>query len=70
MSSLLKITLVRSLSGRPQKQRRVVEGLGLRKLNRSVFRENTDSIMGMVNKVCHLVKVEEVTDDSENLKNN
>lgn len=54
----LKITLVRSLIGRPQDQRAVVRSLGLRKLHSSVTHEDTPSIRGMINKVSHLVKVE------------
>ena len=56
----LKITLVRSCIGRPQKQRDNVRALGLRKLNSSVIRKDTPSIRGMINKVSHLLKVEEV----------
>ncbi len=53
----LKITLVRSGIGRPQKHKLVLKGLGLRKLNRSVIRPNTPQMWGMINKVSHLVKV-------------
>ena len=56
----LKITLVRSCIGRSQKQRDNVRALGLRKLNSSVIRKDTPSIRGMINKVSHLLKVEEV----------
>lgn len=54
----LKITLVRSLIGHPQKQREVVKGLGLRKVNSEVVRRDCPEIWGMVKKVPHLVKVE------------
>ncbi|MGB9802945.1 50S ribosomal protein L30 [Desulfofundulus sp.] len=56
----LKITLIRSLIGRPEDQRVTVRTLGLRKLHRSVVHEDTPQIRGMINKVSHLVKVEEV----------
>lgn len=56
----LKITLKRSVIGRPQKQRKVVEALGLSKLNQSVVKPNNDAIKGMVNAVSHLVDVEEI----------
>jgi large subunit ribosomal protein L30 len=56
----LKITLVRSTIGRPGDQGRAVESLGLRKLNSSVVRQDTPSIRGAVNKIKHLVTVEEV----------
>jgi large subunit ribosomal protein L30 len=57
----IKITLVRSLIGYPENQRQVVRGLGLRKPNSSVVRDDTPSIRGMVRKIPHLVKVEVVT---------
>ncbi|MDD4169178.1 MAG: 50S ribosomal protein L30 [Desulfotomaculaceae bacterium] len=56
----LKITLVRSLISRPADQRVTVRTLGLTKLNRSVIQEDTPQIRGMINKVSHLLKVEEV----------
>ncbi|MBU8871241.1 MAG: 50S ribosomal protein L30 [Gemmatimonadales bacterium] len=58
--SQLKITQVRSLIGRPQKQRRIIEALGLRKNQTAVFHNDTPAIRGMVFKVRHLVNVEEV----------
>ncbi len=56
----LRITLVRSVIGRPGDQERTVQSLGLRKVNQTVEREDTPSIRGMVNKISHLVTVEEV----------
>ncbi|KJS16754.1 MAG: 50S ribosomal protein L30 [Peptococcaceae bacterium BRH_c4b] len=56
----LKITLVRSLIGKPENQRVTVRTLGLRKLNSSVVQEDNPQIRGMVNKVSHLLRVEEV----------
>lgn len=53
------ITLVRSLAGRPERQREVLRGLGLRKLHRTVVRCDTPETRGMIAKVAHLVKVEE-----------
>lgn len=64
MSGRLRITLVRGLSGRPESVRRVVRGLGLTRLNRSVNRDDTPEIRGMVEKVKHLLRVEE-TGESE-----
>jgi large subunit ribosomal protein L30 len=55
----IKITLVRSAIARPGKHKVVLTGLGLRKLNSSVVRVDTPQIRGMVNKVSHLVRVEE-----------
>jgi len=56
----LKIKLVRSLIGRPREQREVVRGLGLRKISSEVIRKDCPEIMGMIKKVNHLVKVEEL----------
>lgn len=54
----LKVKLVRSLIGHPRKQREVVKGLGLRKVNSEVIRKDCPEIWGMIRKVPHLVKVE------------
>lgn len=62
MANKLAITLTRSVIGRPQTQRAVVKTLGLRKMHQQVVREDTPAIRGMVNKVSHLVTVEEVTE--------
>ena len=56
----LRITLVRSTIGRPADQGRTVKSLGLRKLHRTVERPDNPSIRGMVNKIRHLVVVEEI----------
>ena len=62
MSGKLKITLARGLSGRPESQRRVVKGLGLTRINRSVIRQDTPEIRGMVEKVKFLLRVEETAE--------
>ena len=59
MSGMLRITLVRSMIGRPEKHRKVLKGMGLTKVNRTVELENTPAIRGMVDKVSHLVVAEE-----------
>jgi len=56
----LRITLVRSTIGRPADQERTVASLGLRKLNSTVERPDNPSIRGMVAKIHHLVRVEEI----------
>ncbi len=56
----LKITWIRSYIGRPKDQRKVVQALGLRRLHHSVTHGDTPTIRGMVNKVSHLVTVEEI----------
>ena len=56
----LKITLTRSLIGRPEDQRATVRALGLGKTNSSVVQDDSPAIRGMVRKVRHLVRVEDV----------
>ncbi len=60
MGRKLKITLIRSYIGRPEKHRQVLRGLGLMKMNKTVILADTPEVRGMVNKVCHLVSMEEV----------
>ncbi len=55
----LKITLTRSVIGRPEDQRATVKALGLGKMNSSVVQEDSAVIRGMIRKVEHLVTVEE-----------
>ena len=62
---MLKITLVKSMIGRPEKHRKVLRGMGLTKLNKTVELQNTPAIRGMVNVVSHLVKAEEITDEAK-----
>ena len=64
MPGLLEVTLVRSMVGRPEQQRRILRGMGLTKLNRTVELEDTPSIRGMINKVTHLVKAKEKVDEA------
>ncbi len=59
MVKLLKITKVKSVIGRPEKQRKILKGMGLTKLNKTVTLVDTPQIRGMINKVIHLVSVEE-----------
>ena len=61
----LKITLVRSLIGRPDTQRRTIRSLGLRKLNSFSILPDSPTIRGQLHKVEHLIKVEEVTDEGK-----
>jgi large subunit ribosomal protein L30 len=56
----LKITQVRSIIGRPPRHRRIVRALGLRRNQTSVVHDDTPPIRGMIAKVSHLLKVEEV----------
>jgi large subunit ribosomal protein L30 len=63
MSGKLKITLRRSRIGTTPRQRQVLEGLGLRRINSSVVRPDDEAIRGMVFKVSHLVTVEAVPEE-------
>lgn len=58
----LKVTLTRSLIGRPQTQRDTVKAMGLRKLNSLVELPDNAAIRGQIHKVEHLVTVEEIQD--------
>lgn len=55
----IKITQTKSTIDRPKDQKATITALGLGKISKSVVVENTPQIAGMVNKVNHLVKVEE-----------
>ncbi|HOG19992.1 MAG TPA: 50S ribosomal protein L30 [Salinivirgaceae bacterium] len=56
----IQITQVRSSIGSTQRQKQTLEALGLRKIRQTVEHENVPEIIGMVNKVKHLVKVTEI----------
>ena len=56
----LKITQVRSKIGATERQRANLAALGLRKINHTVEHEDSAIIKGMITKVKHLVKIEEV----------
>lgn len=58
--SKIKIKQVRSSIGCPERQKATLRALGFKKLNQVVELESTPQIQGMVRKVSHLVKVEEV----------
>ena len=60
MAGELKVTLVRSTIGVIPKQRKTIEALGLRKINSVKMHKDNDAIRGMLRKVAHLVKVEEI----------
>ena len=53
----IQIKQVKSRINRPERQKRTLDALGLRKLNHVVVKEDTPAIMGMVNAVRHLVCV-------------
>ena len=55
----VKITQVKSLIDRPKRQKETVKALGLKRINDTVVKEVTPQITGMINKVAHLIEVEE-----------
>lgn len=59
VSSKIKITLVKSTIGSKEPQIATVKALGLKKINDTVEHTDTPQIRGMINKVSHLVKVED-----------
>lgn len=58
--SKIRITQIKSKNGKPERQKRTLEALGIRKMHHSVDHEATPQILGMVEKVRHLVKIEEI----------
>ena len=65
MTGILRVTLVKSMIGRPEKHRRVLRGMGLTKLGRTVELKDTPSFRGMINTVSHLVRLEEKSDETK-----
>ncbi|MBC7255544.1 MAG: 50S ribosomal protein L30 [Chloroflexi bacterium] len=64
MANKLRITYVRSAIGYNVRQKRTIRALGLRRLGATVEREDTPVVRGMINTVRHLVRVEEVNDET------
>jgi len=58
----IKITQIRSIIDRPKRQKLTIEALGLGRPNWSVVHNDTAQIRGMIQKVTHLVKIEELKD--------
>lgn len=54
----VKVTKIKSAIGRPKRQKATLEALGLRKMNSTNEVEATPQVLGMINKVKHLLKVE------------
>ena len=55
----VKVTLIKSVSGRIPSHKLCVKGLGLRRIGHTVEREDTPAVRGMINLVSYMVKVEE-----------
>ena len=64
MAGSLKVKLIRSMIGRPEKHRKVLRGMGLTRLNKTVELKDSPEIRGMINKVSHLVSTEEKADEA------
>lgn len=62
MSSTLRVTQIKGLVGRPADQRGTIRALGLKRIGHTVEKEDRPEIRGMIFKVKHLVKVEEVAE--------
>ncbi len=60
------ITQVKSVIDRSERQKRTMAALGLKKVNQHVEHEVTASLLGMVEKVSHLIRVENLVDNKEN----
>lgn len=56
----LQITQIRSTINRPKSQKATITALGLGKINKTVEKENSPQLQGMIQKISHLVKVQEV----------
>jgi len=64
----LKVTQIRSVIGRKEDQKRTIVALGLGKINRTKIHDDNLVIRGMVFKVAHLVKVEEIKEEKKAIK--
>jgi len=56
----VRVTQVRSAINRPKRQKLTLEALGIKKLNRPIDHEATPQVLGMIDKVKHLLKIEEI----------
>lgn len=64
MAEQIKVTLVKSMIGRPEKHRKILRCMGLTKIGKNVVLDNTSSNRGMINKIKHLIQAEENTNDA------
>ena len=60
MNKKIKITLIRSVINRPENQKLVVRGLGLKKLNQFKVLSDNPAVRGSIRKIAHLVQIEAV----------
>ncbi len=64
MPGKIEVTLTKSMIGRPEKHRRILRGVGLTKLNKTVTLENSPSIRGMLEHVSHLIRAKEISNET------
>ncbi len=60
----IKVKLIRGLAGKPEAQIKAVKSLGLRKTGQEVILEKNPMVMGNIRKAAHLLRVEEVSDET------
>ena len=60
MGKTIRVSLVESMIGRPEKHRRVLRSMGLNKLNKKIEFQDSPFVRGMIKKVSHLVATEEI----------
>ncbi|MDY0131188.1 MAG: 50S ribosomal protein L30 [Desulforegulaceae bacterium] len=60
MAEKLKITMIKSMISRPEKHKKTLRAMGLTKIGKQVEMQDIPSVRGMIRKVEHLVKVEEI----------
>ncbi|RZK26983.1 MAG: 50S ribosomal protein L30 [Flavobacterium sp.] len=56
----IKITQVKSAIDRPERQKRTIAALGLKKLHQTIVHEETPQLLGMIRKVNHLITIEQI----------
>ena len=56
----LRVIQTRSAIGRPERQKKTIQALGIKKLNKPIEVEGTPQILGMIEKIKHLIEVEEI----------
>lgn len=55
----VRVTQIKSVIDRPQRQKDTMIALGLKKMNQTVIKEGSPQVLGMIKKVSHLVRIEE-----------
>ncbi len=58
MDKKIKITLMRSMINRPQNQKLIIKGLGLKKINQCKILSDNPAVRGSIRKIAHLVRIE------------